>query len=234
MHLTQSPAGCVAAGRGLEGMDGEERQIVRAVIGCFLVSGAVGLIYEILWIRMLGLVFGHTVFAVTTVLASFMGGLGLGSAVYGRVADGARSPLRLYGLLEVGIGLYCFAIPFLLDGAAGLYLWAARSLQLPYLAFSLVQFVLVALLLVPPTFLMGATLPVLTRFFVREERTLGRQVGLLYSANTWGAVAGTLLAGYFLVPSLGIQTTLHMAVVANIGLGTLVLVFDRRSLGPLP
>ncbi|MBI4537602.1 MAG: fused MFS/spermidine synthase [candidate division NC10 bacterium] len=227
MKVAQSPAGCVAAGRGQQAR-GEERQIVRAVIGCFLVSGAVGLIYEVLWIRMLGLVFGHTVFAVTTVLASFMGGLGLGSAVFGRVADGTRSPLRLYGLLEIGIGLYCFFLPALLDGAATIYLWVSRSLTLPYVAFNLVQFALIALLLVPPTFLMGATLPVLTRFFVREEQTLGRQVGLLYSANTWGAVAGTLLAGYFLVPSLGIQTTLRMAVVANVGLGALVLAFDRH------
>ena len=206
----------------------EARQVARAVIGCFLASGAIGLIYEVLWIRMLGLVFGHTVFAVTTVLASFMGGLGLGGLVFGRIADRARSPVRLYGLLEIGIGLYCLALPVLLSGAAGIYLWVSRTLDPPFLVFSLVQFALVALLLIPPTFLMGATLPVLVRFFAREERTLGRQVGLLYSVNTWGAVAGVLLAGYFLVPSLGIQTTLRMAVVANVGLGALLLVFDRH------
>jgi spermidine synthase len=206
----------------------EIRQISRAVIACFLISGAVGLVYEVLWIRMLGLVFGYTVFAMTTVLASFMGGLGLGSYVFGRIADRSTRLLTFYGSLEIGIGLYCFLLPTLLDRAAGLYLWVSRIYGLSYISFSAIQFCLVALLLVPPTCLMGATLPVLVRFFVREETTLGRQVGLLYSVNTLGAVFGALLAGYWLVPTLGIHTTLRLAVVMNIGIGSLVIVFDRH------
>lgn len=211
----------------------ELAQIRRAVVACFLLSGAVGLIYEVLWIRMLGLVFGHTVFAVTTVLASFMGGLGVGSYLFGRIADRSAHLLRLYGLLEIGIGLYCLGLPLLLEGAAALSLGISRSLDPPFLVFSLIQFTLVAGLLVPPTCLMGATLPVLVRFFAREEQSLGRQVGLLYSLNTFGAVLGVLLAGYALVPLLGIRTTLLLAVVTNLGLGTLVCVFDRhlRRLG---
>ena len=206
----------------------EVGQISNAVVACFLVSGAVGLIYEVLWIRLLGLVFGHTVFAVTTVLASFMGGLGLGSFVFGRIADRSTHLLRFYGLLEIGIGAYCLLLPVLLDRAASLYLWISRTLALSYITFSAVQFLLVALLLVAPTCLMGATLPVLARFFVREETTLGRQVGILYSVNTLGAVFGALLAGYWLVPTLGIRTTIHLAVVMNVGVGSLVLVFDHH------
>ncbi|MBI4573763.1 MAG: fused MFS/spermidine synthase [candidate division NC10 bacterium] len=206
----------------------EIRQISNAVIACFLISGAVGLIYEVLWIRLLGLVFGHTVFAVTTVLASFMGGLGLGSYLFGRIADRSTHLLRFYGSLEIGIGAYCLALPTLLGWVSELYLWVSRSLELGYIAFSAVQFVLVALLLIVPTCLMGATLPVLARFFVREETTLGRQVGILYSVNTLGAVFGALLAGYWLVPALGIQTTIRLAVVLNVGVGGLVLVFERH------
>ncbi len=206
----------------------EIRQISSAVIVCFLVSGAVGLIYEVLWIRLLGLVFGHTVFAITTVLASFMGGLGLGSYVFGRIADRSRRLLTFYGLLEIGIGVYCFLLPTFLAWVTALYLWISRTLALSYITFSAVQFLLVALLLVVPTCLMGATLPVLARFFVREETTLGRQVGILYSVNTLGAVFGALLAGYWLVPLMGIQTTIRLAVVMNIGVGSLVLVFGRH------
>jgi spermidine synthase len=206
----------------------EEQQVTRAIVACFLVSGAVGLLYEVLWIRMLGLVFGHTVFAITTVLAAFMGGLALGSLLFGRLADRTTRQVRLYGLLEIGIGAYCALLPLLLDGAQLLYLGLSRSLALPFLVSNMLQFALVAGLLVPPTCLMGATLPLLVRFFVREEATLGRQVGLLYSVNTWGAVGGTLLAGYLLVPALGIRTTLWLAVVANLGIGTLILVFDRH------
>jgi len=206
----------------------ERRQVSRAVIACFLVSGLVGLVYQVLWIRLLGLVFGHTVFAVTTVLAAFMGGLGLGSFLFGRLADRSRHCLALYGLLEIGIGLYCLLLPWLLDGAGALYLWIGRGLATSYLGFSALQFCLVALLLVPPTTLMGGTLPLLVRFFVRDAPTLGRQVGLLYAVNTGGAVLGALLAGYVLVPDLGIRTTILLAVVTNVGVGALVLVFDRH------
>ncbi len=206
----------------------ERRQISGAILACFVVSGAVGLIYEVLWIRMLGLVFGHTVFAITTVLASFMGGLGLGSYCFGRIADRQRRLLTFYGLLEIGIGGYCLVLPILLGWAAALSLWVSRTWSPSYAAFSALQFLLIAALLVPPTTLMGATLPVLTRFFVQEDRNIGRQVGMLYAVNTLGAVLGALLAGYWLVPTLGIQATLHVAVVLNIGLGTLVIVFDRH------
>lgn len=206
----------------------EIRQISSAVVLCFLISGAVGLIYEVLWIRLLGLVFGHTIFALTTVLASFMAGLGLGSYIFGRIADRSTRLLTLYGLLEIGIGIYCFVLPTFLGWVETLYLWISRALSLSYTTFSAVQFILVAALLVIPTCLMGATLPVLARFFVREEATLGRQVGILYSVNTLGAVLGTLLAGYWLVPLLGIRTTIHLAVVMNVGIGSLVLVFERH------
>lgn len=216
----------------------EGRKIARAIVACFLVSGMVGLIYEVLWIRMLGLVFGHTIFAITTVLAAFMGGLGLGSLLFGRLADRSRHLVRLYGLIEIGIGAYCLCLPTLLDWAARAYLWIGRTADLPYLLFSVIQFCLVAVLLVPPTTLMGATLPVLVRFFVQGHETVSRSVGMLYSVNTWGAVCGTMLAGYFLVPALGIRTTLLLAVVSNIGVGALILAFaahlDRLKEPPLP
>ena len=197
----------------------EIQQISAAVTGCFLFSGVVGLIYEVLWIRMLGLVFGHTVFALTTVLAAFMGGLALGSFAFGRVADSCRRVLTLYGLLEIGIGAYCFFLPILLPWISTLYLWISRTWSPSYTSFSFIQFLLIAALLVPPTALMGATLPVLTRFFVREDRHLGRQVGMLYAINTLGAALGALVGGYWLVPTLGISTTLRLAVVLNIGIG---------------
>src|SRR3977135_2871139 len=86
---------------------------VRLISICFVLSGATGLIYEVLWARMLGLVFGATTLAVSTVLAAFMGGLALGSALAGRNGAGVRSPVRAYGLLEVGIALYALAVPLL-------------------------------------------------------------------------------------------------------------------------
>src|SRR5256714_8674535 len=88
-------------------------RILLPVSVCFILSGATGLIYEVLWARMLGLVFGATTFAISTVLAAFMGGLALGSALAGRMAGKIKRPLRAYGLIEIAIALYALAVPFL-------------------------------------------------------------------------------------------------------------------------
>jgi spermidine synthase len=212
----------------LSGAERETRQIVAAVSVCFFFSGTTGLMYEVLWTRMMGLVFGHTVFAITTVLAAFMAGLGLGSYLFGRMADRHAHPLRLYGLLEIGIGIYAFLTPALFSKAEAIYIPLRQSLQLSFFAFSLSQFLLIFLILLIPTTLMGATLPVLTRFFVHEIHALGGQVGRLYALNTFGAVLGTYAAGFHLIPILGVRTTLLLAAVANVGIGTLAVVFDRH------
>ncbi len=206
----------------------EARQIIAAVFLCFFFSGATGLMYEVLWTRLLGLVFGHTVFAITTVLSAFMAGLGLGSYLFGKIADRHAHPLRLYGLLEVGIGVYALLTPVLLSKAEAFYIPLYRSLELSFFAFSLAQFLLIFLILLVPTTLMGATLPVLSRFFVHEIAALGGQVGRLYAFNTFGAVLGTYLAGFHLLPTLGIRISLLLAAIANIGIGALAVVFDRH------
>ena len=214
----------------------ESGQIATAVIVCFFFSGATGLIYEVLWTRMLGLVFGHTVFAITTVLAAFMAGLGLGSYLFGRLADRAVHLVRLYGILEAGIGAYALFTPMLFGGAEAIYIPLHKSLHLSFFVFSLAQFLLIFLILLIPATLMGATLPVLSRFFVREISGLGRQVGRLYALNTFGAVLGTYLAGFHLIPTLGLTATLQAAAVVNLGIGLLAVVFDRHlhQLGALP
>ena len=203
-----------------------DRRVVAGVVACFFLSGATGLVYEVLWIRMLGLVFGHTVFAVTTVLTAFMAGLGLGSWVFGRLADRQARPLRLYGLLEMGIGIFCLAVPVLLPFVETLYRALARTFALSFLTFSVAQFALVLALLLPPTTLMGATLPILSRLFVTDARTLGRRVGFLYALNTLGAVVGTALAGYVLLPALGMRATLTLAAAVNLVVGATIVLLD--------
>jgi spermidine synthase len=203
-------------------------RIFVAVNVCFFFSGATGLLYQVLWVRMLGLVFGHTVFAITTVLAAFMGGLGLGSYLFGRIVDRQKHVLRLYGMLEAAIGLYVLATPLLFSWAELLYVRLNRDLHLSFFTFSLVQFVLIFLILLVPTTLMGATLPVLSRFFVREVRSLGNRVGLLYALNTFGAVLGAYLTGFHLIPTVGIRATLQMGATLNLGIGALAFVFEKH------
>ncbi len=206
------------------------RPIWRLLLLLFTVSGACGLIYEIVWMRRLALVFGSTTLAVSTVLAAFMGGLALGSAWFGRRAD--RDPaaaLALYGKLEIAIGVLGIAVPLLLRGVSALYLGLEPVLEgSPFLFFS-AQFLLVASVLVVPTTLMGGTLPLLARHAVLSAGELGGRVGTLYAANTIGAAGGVALATYLLLPRLGLTAAERVAAAANVAVGIVALRLRSRG-----
>ena len=203
------------------------RGVLLVICTCFFLSGAAGLVYEVIWMRMLGLVFGHTVFAVTTVLAAFMTGLALGAFLFGRAIDRLGRPLRIYALLEGGIGIACLLVPFLLAQAQTLYLMLYRLVGFSFFALTCGQFVVVFLILLVPTTLMGASLPVVATFFVSRMEDLGRRVGDLYALNTFGAVAGAAAAGFFLVPTIGIRATTFLAASVNLAIAALTLMADR-------
>jgi spermidine synthase len=186
-----------------------------AFAALFFLSGAAGLVYQIVWARALVVVFGASVAAVATVIGAFMAGLALGAWVFGRIADRTRDNLRLYAALELSIGLAAVALPSLLDALAGAVpaLWRALEPQ-PGL-FAAVRFALVFGLLLVPTTLMGATLPVLARAVVRERAHLGRDVSRLYAANTFGAAAGSVLVALVLLERLGVRQTLLATAAVN-------------------
>ena len=163
-------------------------------------SGAAGLVYQVVWLRMLGLVFGHAVDALTAVLVAFMSGLALGSALGGRLSSRARAPLAIYAWLETGIAVYALCLPPGLPGLTRVSLTLRDAFGLSYEGWSLVQVALAFLVLLPPTVLMGATLPLVSQALASGGEAPGRRVGALYAVNTWGAVTGTLAAGYFLLP----------------------------------
>ncbi|HKY31584.1 MAG TPA: fused MFS/spermidine synthase, partial [Candidatus Polarisedimenticolia bacterium] len=187
-----------------------------AVIVLFIVSGAAGLIYEVIWLRSLTLVFGKTVHAASAVLAAFMAGLALGSAGGGRLVDrSGRDPLRLYALLEAGIGIWALSLPLVQKGVAALYVALSGPFEHLTATLSAVRFVMAALALLPATALMGATLPALSRWAVRHEGQVGSRLGLLYALNTLGGVAGCLLAGFFLLEWLGLTGATLAAAAGN-------------------
>ncbi|MGI8898354.1 MAG: fused MFS/spermidine synthase [Pyrinomonadaceae bacterium] len=194
---------------------------------CFVLSGATGLIYEVLWARMLGLVFGATTLAVSTVLAAFMGGLALGSALAGQFASRIRRPIRAYGLIEIGIGLYAIAVPFLFGWVDNIYALIWQQLQPGPFAFSVWRFALSSLLLLVPTTLMGATLGVLSAALVRSPGFESTSVTRLYTRNLVGAICGTIAAGFFLLPTLGVRATIYTAAAINILLGMVAIFADR-------
>jgi spermidine synthase len=210
-----------------ENREGAGRLIIGVVLGCFFLSGISGLIYEVVWTRMLILIFGSTTFAVSTILTAYMGGLALGSFLAGQYIDRSANPLRVYGLLEIGIGLYGLAIAWIFSGLVPVYKVFWGSFHPSFYAFSLVRFILIFIVLVIPTTLMGATLPVLSKFYAREQGKVGLRVGLLYALNTVGAVVGSFGAGFFLLPGVGVHNTTLIAVAVNILLGVAVLGMAR-------
>jgi spermidine synthase len=209
--------------------DGREGRVRTAVYLCFFLSGVAGLAYEVIWIRQLSLIFGTTSFAVSTVLASFMGGLALGSFLFGRLADRLKSPLRLYAWLELAIGIYCLLVPLLLRAATHVYVLTAGSFGGSFYMMSLVRFLLCALVLILPTTFMGATLPVLSRYVVRRMERLGEGFGGLYGINTLGAVVGCFAAGYLLIGWIGVSATTAVAVALNIVVAAIAFLLSRRE-----
>lgn len=194
---------------------------------CFLFSGAAGLIYEVVWMRLLTQIFGNSTYAVATVLAAFMAGLALGSYLFGSLADRGRNDFLLYGLLEVGVGIYGLCVPLLFALAPALYIPIYALNDGHPLLFQSALFLLAFAFLVLPTVLMGATLPVLSRFFVRSFTHMGRRVGDLYAVNTLGAVLGTAAAGYYLIPALGMRQSIYIAAGINLVIGLLIIALDR-------
>ncbi|MBD3182054.1 MFS transporter, partial [Candidatus Poribacteria bacterium] len=198
---------------------------------CFFLSGASGLMYEVAWNRMLGLTFGNTIFASSTVLTAFMSGLALGSYISGRYADRISKPLRIYAFLEIGIGIYCIFIPLSIKLLQGIYIPLQRSMQLSFYTFSLVRFVLVFMLLLIPATFMGATTPFFSRAYVRIGERFGHGIGRIYSINTFGAFAGVVASGFFMLENLGVRRTIYTAVVINVIVAVVCLLIDRRPMG---
>ena len=197
---------------------------------CFFFSGAAGLIYQVVWTRMLTQIFGNTTYAIATVLTAFMAGLAIGSYLFGKIADRGKNDFLLYGILEAGVGVYGFLVPWLFVGAQKLYVPIFGLNQSHPFLFNLVLFFLSFVLLVFPTMLMGATLPVLSRFFVRSFAQFGKRIGDLYATNTLGAVIGCAAGGFVLIPSLGMRTTVYVAAAVNLIIALVILTVDRLRL----
>ena len=201
------------------------------LLACFFLSGLAGLIYQTAWMQQFALVFGTSELALVTVLAAYMAGLALGAAAAGRLAHRIDRPLFVYAVLELGIGVTALLVPAAIGVANRLQVVLLGGHELPTSAESFASglFYLVssfAILLVP-TALMGATLPLLARFAVRRTEEIGSRIGVLYTANTAGAAAGTLLAAYALLPRTGLGVTILIAAGLNILVFALAALLAR-------
>jgi spermidine synthase len=189
------------------------------ILGCFFLSGMAGLVYEVVWTRKLTLIFGTSLYSVSAVIAIFMGGLALGSLLFGRLADRTKKPLLLYALLELSIGVYAALTPVIIGLVGSLQIALWQRYPVGVLSLSWVNILFVAAALIIPTTLMGGTLPVMTTYFVQQHETLGRHVARLYSLNTLGGAVGSLVAGYILIANFGMNRTIYVAASINLAVG---------------
>jgi len=204
-------------------MTREQRATLAAI---FAFSGGVALMYEIVWTRLLGLLVGHTTYGLTTVLAAFMAGLGLGGWLGGRLAERVRSPLKTYALLEIGIAIAGVALGPVLLSLEPVFGVVYRAFPNSPLLLTVLRFFLCGGVLLVPTVLMGMTLPVLAALAARREQ-VGGDVGMLYAANTLGAAGGSLVGGLVLLPALGIRGTTLTAAGLNLAVAGAAFVLAR-------
>jgi spermidine synthase len=195
----------------------------------FFFSGASSLIFETIFSRLLTYTFGNTAYAVSTVLAAFLGGLALGAHFIGRWVDRRGASLMTYGTLELLAGAYCLFIPGLFALLTRAYVGLYHSLHLGTWALTGVRFGLAALVIVLPTFLMGGTLPVLARCVASAVEEFQPLVDRLYAWNTLGAAGGVLASTYLLMPSLGVRGTIHAACAINLAIFLGAAAWNRRE-----
>jgi spermidine synthase len=209
------------------GIDGRSTPVFLVL---FFISGACALTYEIVWTRLLTVVIGNTVFSVTTILTVFMAGLALGSRIAGRIIDQKSVPLiRTYAALEALIGVYNVFLPWLMRAVDPLFGSIYASAYQSQHLLAAARLGISSLLLILPATLMGATLPVLVRYYTQKCSGAGTHAGRVYSANTLGAALGTAIAGFVLVPFVGVFPGLVVGAIVNLGIALVAWFIGRHQ-----
>jgi spermidine synthase len=197
-------------------------------------SGFSALIYQLIWSRLLGLVFGVSSFAVATVVAVFLLGLGLGSYFFGKWSERTSNPLRLYMYVEVGIAAFSLASYVVIEQLPLFrYVHEFAYNHLDLYGLSLIRLALATVVLLPPVFLIGGTMPLISKYFLTARATMGSGFSRLYYLNTLGAFAGVLLTGFVLVKYFGVVQTLMIAVAGNL-LVAAIIAAGKSASRPAP
>lgn len=190
---------------------------------CLLVSGAAGLVYQVVWMRYLALFLGNTAYGVIAVLVAFMGGLALGNAWLGHRADRVRRPLALYAWLEIGIGAYALVFPAYYELCRSVFIEVARGFDPGSVPLLVLKFLFSLLTILLPTVLMGGTLPVLIKLVTRSLGELRERVSTLYFINSAGAVAGCFIADFWWIPDWGLPASVMGGACLNLLVGAIAL-----------
>jgi len=191
------------------------KNIRKLIFTLFFISGISGLMYEVVWVRMYSRIIGSTNYAISIVLAAFMGGLALGSLIFGKIIDKRKNKLIFFPFLQISIGVCALLVTFTLPAFGPLYKHIYKaSGEAAGLAF-LIRSSLLFLYILIPASLMGGTLPVLISYLTEKYKNFGKDLSFLYGVNTFGAVLGVILSGYFTLGFLGERKTVIIGAFLN-------------------
>jgi spermidine synthase len=208
----------------------EKAVLKNAVFMLFFASGISGLIYEVVWLRILSRIIGVTAYATAVTLAAFMAGLALGSFIFGRLVDKRSDQLRIFALLQLWLAVFAAVTPIILTGSVAVYKFVSVITHQNTAAISMAKVVVSFLSLLVPTMLMGGTLPALTSFLVRRGGMFGKNFSLLYGLNTLGAVVGVVLSGFITIGAIGEWNTIFIGVSINLVVGFIAFVLHRSRM----
>lgn len=202
------------------------------VLICVFASGFLALVYEVCWIRKASLVFGTVSFALSAVLAVFFAGLALGSYVFGKLSGRVANPLRWYAALELAVGILAVLSPVEFGAADHVFGWFYVEGSDDFTALSITRLGLIAVVLLPPTFCMGGTLPLLCRQYVVNSGKISRWVSWLYGINTLGAAAGCAFCGFILIRYIGVNVSIYLAACVNVVVAAVLWMLSGRCSPP--
>lgn len=209
------------------------KNLTRLLLFTIFISGFCALTYQIVWLRVLHLIFGVHIYSTSAVLTAFMAGLATGSYLFGKLADRVKNPVNLYLFIEAAIFAYAIAFPTIFDLSSGFYLKFFSSEGVGEEPGNILRFLQAFLLLIFPTTLMGGTVPVVTKILVKNLTGLGKELSLIYALNNLGAAIGGIIAGFFLIRLIGMRETMYLAAILNL-VNTIVLFFIRKSWNDAP
>lgn len=205
-----------------------------SLLPIFFLSGFSALTYEIIWARMLSIVFGSTVEAISAVVTAFMSGLAIGSYFMGKWADGRKDILLIYSLTELAIGIISLSFYFIIISLPDIYYTLNLNIEnAPFLFYyngRHIRYALQFLLVAAPTLMIGATFPLMVKAYISSRNYIGEGSSIIYAVNTFGAVIGAFFGGFFLMPLFGIRMTLFIAVFINIALALAIYLIRRFRL----
>ena len=203
-----------------------EKNLKKLLLIAFVFSGIAALIYEITWIRPLQFVFGSTTYTISIIFAAFMLGLALGSLIISKYIEKIKNLPLTYAMIEFGIGLYGILLLSIFNLLPGIYN-GFYPLYANFYLFETIKFILVFFILLIPTTLMGATFPIIVKFYTQQK--IGKAIGEVYSANNLGAIIGSFAAGFILIPLIGIKGSIIFAGSINILIGSIIILKAKES-----